>query len=1181
MKLKRLDIHGFKSFYHRTTVVFDDGITAVVGPNGCGKSNIVDGLKWVMGEQGARSLRGQLMDDVVFAGSEKRGPMGLCEVRLTFLNDGSAEVPAQWRAFEELAVERRLERGKGSDYFINRQRVRLSDVQELLAGTGIGSGPGGGGQRAYAIIEQGQIGRVVSARADERRILIEEAAGITRYRTRKRVAEKKMEETAANLERLHDLIGEVDARLKVVRRQALKAERFREYRLEAEAIERRILAEDLRTARDHADALRTRAEGLADIEAERQGLLAQTEQILAAAEAEGDAAGAEARTAAETLAELERALVQAQGRQVAIEREDRALAEQGQGLAAERASSAVREAELTAEAATGARDHAEHAEAATADEAALAHQEAERADAHHGLLEARAVAERLRREAAEEARSEAQARAEVAAARSRALAQAERAAEARAERAALAETQVPVSAAQLEAEASVRESVAALAEAQSALQTAEGRERLRQAAAQAAAAREREAGERLATARGRLRSLEEIEARHEDLGESGQALLSAKLEGVVGPAAAAFTGVPADLEAAVAAALEARLKAVVVADAPAARRALDHLTARGRGRGVLALADGAAPITRKPPAHPGLEGRLADLAGLADPLATALLGEALLATDLESAMDLARQWFAPVVTRQGSRVEGSLFIVAGGQGADPGPLRRRRELASLARRVTDLEADHAAARSEAEATGFGVDEARQALTAARQGLHAAELAVSEARQAQRSAEQAAERLATEIGRLGRVAEHLADEAERAEDEAAVRAERLETLARHHTDRAGSIAEAEAKALAAEAHRDAAVEALHRARTQAVSRRERLDAMQHAQGRITRQIEELRARVARAGEASRTVADRRRALEAERESCAAQVATLGNDSARAAAALRTARASETGVAEALRAARTDAARARQAGGQAREQLNEARLALQAARLRVDHLAEAVEARGLGSVDALLADTASEPPLEAETRSRHGQLVGLLAQMGDVNPQAIEELAEIGARFEFLSTQRLDLEAALADLHAAIARIDDTSRQLFADTFAAVNAQFKLLFPRLFRGGEAELVLTEPDDLLGTGIEMLVCPPGKKVQNVALLSGGEKALCAIALIFAVFRVKPSPFCLLDEVDAPLDDANIGRFNELVREMSQMSQIVLITHNKRTMEIADILYGITMEEAGISKLVGVRMT
>jgi chromosome segregation protein len=248
MKHKRLDIHGFKSFYHRTTLAFDEGITAVVGPNGCGKSNIVDSLKWVMGEQGARALRGGSMEDVIFNGTGQRGPMGMCEVRLTYINDGSSEVPARWKDVEEIAIERRMERSGGSDYFVNKTRVRLQDVQELLAGTGVGGG------RAYAIIEQGQIGRIVSARPEERRILIEEAAGITRYRQRKKLAERKMEETRANLERLADITGEIDQQLKNLRRAAKKAERYKEYRAEARQLSLKAAVFEYRQLEAQRDA---------------------------------------------------------------------------------------------------------------------------------------------------------------------------------------------------------------------------------------------------------------------------------------------------------------------------------------------------------------------------------------------------------------------------------------------------------------------------------------------------------------------------------------------------------------------------------------------------------------------------------------------------------------------------------------------------------------------------------------------------------------------------------------------------------------------------------------------------------------------------------------------------------------------------------------------------------------
>jgi chromosome segregation protein len=317
MKLKRLDIHGFKSFYHRTTVVFDDGITAVVGPNGCGKSNIVDSLKWVMGEQGAKALRGGSMEDVIFNGTGQRGPMGMCEVRLTYLNDGSAEVPARWKDVTEIAIERRMERSGGSDYFINKVRVRLSDVHDLLAGTGVG------GQRAYAIIEQGQIGRIVSARPEERRSLIEEAAGITRYRQRKKVAERKMEETRLNLERVADIIGEVDGQLKSLRRQAKKAERYKEYRTEARQLQLKAAVWEFQKLQgDHA-ALIQRVETLAGGEGDAIRALEAAEAHRAAVKLEEQGTESRARALAGQLAAAENEVRLAEGQIELLGREIR------------------------------------------------------------------------------------------------------------------------------------------------------------------------------------------------------------------------------------------------------------------------------------------------------------------------------------------------------------------------------------------------------------------------------------------------------------------------------------------------------------------------------------------------------------------------------------------------------------------------------------------------------------------------------------------------------------------------------------------------------------------------------------------------------------------------------------------------------------------------------------------
>ncbi|MCB9536275.1 MAG: hypothetical protein H6704_08415 [Myxococcales bacterium] len=485
----------------------------------------------------------------------------------------------------------------------------------------------------------------------------------------------------------------------------------------------------------------------------------------------------------------------------------------------------------------------------------------------------------------------------------------------------------------------------------------------------------------------------------------------------------------------------------------------------------------------------------------------------------------------------------------------------------------------AAARAAAarEAAKVGREAAADAARRAQQG----ELARAEARKDLQRAEDEVERVGQRLGRLGAEVGRLNDAADEAEGQAQDAAERLADADDARDDRARALQAVEEAVEAAEAARDEAVHALHLLKTGVVARRERLDAARAALRRIERQVDEVEERTARAG-----------TLRGEVERRLSELAEQRVDAEHALAGAKAAAAEKAGGVAALKAAHQEAAAAHQEAEEAlerlrggrergRDALNEARLALQGERLRLENLGERVRERWHQPIDEVLAAHADAAPPTAEDRERLDALETLIERMGDVNVHAIEEFEEVSARSEFLTTQRDDLVQALDDLTQAIEQINRTSKTLFKDTFEAVNARFQVLFPRLFRGGDAELVLTDPEDLLETGIEMLVRPPGKKVQNVALLSGGEKAMCAIALVFAVFQVKPSPFCLLDEVDAPLDDANIGRFNEIVREMAQTSQILLITHNKRTMEIADVLYGITMEESGVSKLVSVRMT
>ena len=1174
MKLKRLDIHGFKSFYHRTTLVFDDGITAVVGPNGCGKSNIVDAIKWVMGEQGAKALRGGAMEDVIFAGSERRGPMGMGEVRLTFLNDGSAEVPARWQDVPELAIERRIERGKGSDYLLNKRRCRLADVQELVAGTGVGSGPGG--QRAYAIIEQGQIGRIVSAKADERRLLIEEAAGITRYRTRRRQSERKMQETRDNIERLQDVLGEVESRMRSLKRQARKAERYAEYRDEAREIAlRQLVCAWLEVAAAHRQVeaqLATHTHTLDDHERAFATAVAQRTAASASVRLTEDIA----RRATDALTTAEQAAHAAQSELTLLAQQIAAAEERVASAVADQAQAAARDTDLEAE-----------LRAATARKAALeaavphrddvkAQTEAQ-AQAQATLTTARATLEGLRRAEAEQARTLARASAERDAAhrQSADLRQRAEAAQATAksatQEAATATTRCDAARIRVEgAQTTIEAAATARTEAEKAGRSA-------REASQAAAADERRHMQSLADARGRHKALADLERRHAGVGAGSKAALDAKLPGVRGVVAAELD-VPAEWETAVGAALADALTAVLVDDAAAAQSVLTWLISKQKGRATLVRADASPIESQAAPDRAGVIGKLVDQLDAPSAVAAALLSDVLLVEDVAAA--LQTPWAGPIVTRGGARIDGDRLLRGGSQTADTSTLSRRREQKALAEKIAQIEA----ARTEAEAQRVAHETlrstARRAVDDARKAAHGAELARADARKDLARAE-------SEVARAQRGAQsadadaiRLLAQADAAQSRAEAAAQTVASADVANTDRQTALSVAEAQLASAEALRDRTVAALHAAKAERAARAARIDEARNALNRLTRERLALTASTDRAEKIRLTADTERRLFEERRTAMRQRLATAQAEAAERASGVR----AERDAADAARSAhdaheaRVDAARTTRDA--TRDALTEARLAAQSHALRAQHLAEQVQERYRRSIGDVVTDYHHRPLPTAEDAERLRQLEALIERMGPVNLNAIEESAEVEARHAFLDGQRADLDAALSDLQAAIERIDTTSRRLFQETFEAVNSHFQRLFPRLFRGGEATLALTDPDDMLGTGIEMRVQPPGKNVQSVGLLSGGEKAMCAIALVFAVFHVKPSPFCLLDEVDAPLDDANIGRFNAVVREMAQMSQILLITHNKRTMEIADVLYGVTMEESGVSKLVGVRM-
>ncbi len=1225
MKIKRIEICGFKSFVDKTTISFPDPITSIVGPNGCGKSNIVDAIRWVMGEQSAKHLRGRAMEDVIFAGSESRGPAGLAEVSLTFdssaLEAGAAPGGVPWGAAapEEIVVTRRLYRDGSSEYLLNGVPSRLRDVVEFFLGTGVGS-------KAYAIIEQGRIGFIVSSRPEDRRGLIDEAAGITRYKSKKKAAERRMDSTRQHLLRVSDIIGEIDGRLRSLRLQAQKAERYKRYKAELKDLdlwssaqrylghlaEEKSLVEELTMVREsHQTESATLEAGEASADADR---LAVTEEVAELAAAKDDLYALSNKA------------------QLGMQRADHHDAEAVE--LSNRVESGRKEiTELRARAAIQARDIEEISARLTEIDAA--------ADSSEREYEAQARVQDERRAALAAARQELEAaQAAIAAARaSIARREAERAGAVQ-RRDDLAGRVAGIAA----EEATVGERLEVLVGEERRL-----RDSIDELKARVDAARVR-AGEdetSLAAVRGdisrgeleletlreeahrrrsRLGSLTEIQDRYERFQKGVRAIMQEHRAAGGGDGIKAVVAdivrPPQELETAVEAVLGERLGNVIVDSHEAGVEAIQFLKRTREGRSSfipralrahaqaprgevlydasagLSVDASATPefvpvvdsdaITAAWPKGDGVRGPMLELIGYDrqyDEVAAYLLGDVLVVEDLERALTLWRetQTTKTIVTLEGEVIDPKGVVTGGSrESATTGVLEQKREIRELEEVMARLDADLQAALSrQIERKQVSADLTR---------------ALDEASAALRSDEMSLFGLQKDLDRV--VQEGTACESRR-ELLAGQRAELARSADENEQRLVAAVAGLEDDGRAADEGEARAVEL--RARTAALS-----DEVDVAVGELTTlkitatQAEERR-------QNARQTLDRLRADRTEEEARAGRIeATLAEDEARAttlrADALRL--RDEAALWQAEAEARARAHGERQGALEERQaRLAEREAQLRATRGEVGRLAQTMSKLEMRCQEVVLRRTSLEEHVAdryrdvalgavvyeyhlrtlfgGEEEKRATELRGLIERMGEINLTAIEESEELQKRYDFLTTQKADLEAAIGELETAIERINRTSRRRFRETFDAVNAQFEAVFPRMFGGGRASLVLTDESDMLETGIEIVANPPGKKVsQNIELLSGGEKALTAVSLLFAIFLVKPSPFCVLDEVDAPLDEANVGRFNQVVREMTDRSQFILITHNRRTMEIADRLCGITMEEPGVSRLVAVNL-
>jgi chromosome segregation protein len=1149
--LSKLEMHGFKSFADRTELVFEPGVTAIVGPNGCGKSNVSDAVRWVLGEQSARALRGAKMEEVIFQGSSARRAVNIAEVSLHFDNDeGILPVP-----FREVVITRRLSRSGESEYLLNRAPCRLRDIHDLVSGTGLGADAG-------VVIETRMLDALLSDRPDDRRELFEEAAGVGLYRDRRRSTERRLEETAVDLSRLDDLIGEVQSQVRSLARQRKRAERHsqltqRRFHVELTLAAREMAAwsEELAALEGQVAALRTGVpaadEAVRDLERQRE----QAHDARVAAEAHR--------------AELARLVGAGQQGVMGLEGEIR-VAEERQRNAAARRERAEEERRAGEE--LGARLALEGEQAV--EECARMQREL---DAALADLDARVAAEEDARRAVTSAREAFQSAEQ----RARELHDLTHRLELDAGGAAREQDELAERADALGAEREQLDEALALARAEHALTRRavdEARLAAEEMSQRLASARAEEEGARTgdAAARSALRHAEEL---HASVRGKVQALEALERERVgLAPAAARLLR---EREHFGDGAVLGPLSDFMVADADSALVVEKFLGATVHA--ILVRDRAAADAVREwhASANPGP----LLLLPLDAPLSGAAADGSLAA--LVNATDAARAWVHALLGGTRPLEHGAAFVdgrgaiwLPGSEGG-PGPLQRRAELSALREQLHASQAARDAAAANAEA-------ARVALTGCERSVAEAGEAASEAQQQVRRAseqhdelERKCQRIERELANVETLAERLASRRSELAGRRAALDTQLAALAASVTEHDGSLTAARDALAECEQRQESAREERTQAQVEQARLQARLQVASDRERRLTTEvssasarIDALRSELGDIEQADSLLAEHmsawRRDLEARRSALHDAEERLANAERSVADADAALEHAEHALAEARHAATTAA-----------DSLHHAELRLSELSGRRTAIRERLEAEWRRALDDMLGDLVPVDADDDSLREELGALREELESIGAVNPLAIEEHDEEVKRLDFLTGQRADLVAAKSSLQQAIREIDITARELFLSTFTQVRENFRQIFVILFGGGECDVRLENPEAPLDSDIEIHASPRGKRTQRIHLLSSGERTLVGLSLLFGIFLTKPSPFCLLDEVDGPLDDQNVGRFVRMLNEFKAKTQFIVITHNPRTTtEAGDAVYGVTMQEPGVSSFVSVRL-
>jgi chromosome segregation protein len=1229
MRVKRLEIQGFKSFKDKTVIHFDHGITGIVGPNGCGKSNIVDAFFWVMGEQSYKHMRGTSSDDLIFNGSSKYTPLGMAEATLV-LETGAvvdadnapagasvADLPIHLRS-KEVSVTRRLYRSGEGEYFINGVPARLKDIHELFMDTGVGA-------KGYSVIEQGQIGKIVNAKPEDRRLLIEEAAGIAKYKARKKESLRKMEATQTNLSRLNDVVQEIERGLGSLERQATKARQYKKYKEE-------LLDKEMTWGRRKTLVIGQKLEALkiqkVTYEQELVGLRAElqiaensietdrVEQLTDTKEAE--VFQGQIQNLSDELAREKSALELSRRRQSDLTSQLQSLENEKNDLQTSLSEETYKLDQRATEI-----EETEYSFQNAVQTAQAMDEEVRRI---------RQEADSTRKSVDEAKRKLMQSIQETSSLTSRAASLASRIESSHAQAEKLAQ--------ELEGQ-SIKISEAREYSEQSTMGFEElkaKRELLAQERTEASAKvkdQEQESRQKdrdrddslrsLTQFKSKLQSLEELASAYEGFGDGPKAALefvkANSSEGSVAALADALD-IEADYEAALGGWLENRLENLISRDSEVALGALEQIRTDRQGRASIHVSTGGSVDTynsirfdqiQSLLTSEGFElvGELSNLARINTQLSAnvqQIAARAIAHVAVVKSMSPLSKFISSgasaklghwsIVSVDGIALDQG-GVLRGGSVENDGAasvLRRKRAIQELAVQVAEAETIYAARETDAASIKEALEIAQSQLQTLQGDLQALDIQsaamerdVQQSQRALRDAEAQARSVESEIE------ENREEIALTTEERTSMEAQIAE-IESNRSDLETRIAEGDVQLATQDTALRSQETELSTLKINEASLRERVQSlkreMESSKSVIAdrqRRLNEINRSFERASQEQEEFCGSETELQTKIEELMLSLAVGKEQLSAVKDRIEQSSAKLNGALDRIKELHKDVDHKSTSGNQ---------LALELEKLSSDlsHLIQNLEEKyGPGCLEnpvtSAIQEEMTEPVITAEMSAEEEIALGeeverlreRIRRLGEVNVGAIDEYEELKKRYDYLLAEKADLELSIKNLEDAIDHINKTSEERFKKAFDAISDRFSRLFPIIFGGGSAHITLVYPEgstDILEAGVDILAQPPGKKVSNITLLSGGEKALTAVSLIFAIFMVKPSPFCVLDEVDAPLDDANIGKFNALLREMSVKSQFILITHNKKTMELNDTLYGVTMEEPGVSKMVSIEM-